>query len=198
MQGSKGTTEVMEIPATAAAPADLLLTNTLPGTWISSCSLQLSWARRREKDRGGKSKKNIVCRKSKSVWRHVPLYPKFQGRPYLFIVMWMKRLQGQIIYNKQLSPLRETLKRGITWVELKLNMNERPWSHFLIDLTYSLWLHVLCPHSFSSFESQDTSLTRIFCVYCCYWKMFLLFLSFLFLFTNHHHHHVVPRWVNVK
>lgn len=65
MEGRKGPTEVMEIPATAAALADLLLTNTLPGTWISSWCLQQRKAGWRKKDEGKMSKRVLTCRKSK-------------------------------------------------------------------------------------------------------------------------------------
>lgn len=105
MQGRKGTTEVMEIPATAAALADLLLTNTLPGTWISSRSLQPSWGRRIEKDRGGTYKKDITCRKSK-VFEDMSCFIQSFKVGIIFSVIWTKRIQGQLISNKPLFSLQ--------------------------------------------------------------------------------------------
>lgn len=52
MQGRQSTTEVMEIPATQATRADQLLTNALPGTRVSSQSLQPSGGGKREEDGG--------------------------------------------------------------------------------------------------------------------------------------------------
>jgi len=86
MEGRKGTREVMEIPATAAALADPLLTNTLPGKWISSRSFQLRWGRGREKDQEGLSKKYKAFSKSWAFKETYSFIQSFKVRLFHFFV----------------------------------------------------------------------------------------------------------------
>lgn len=95
---------MIEFPATAAAPADLLLTNTLPGTWIFSRfpAAELE-QKKRERQRG---------HAKKCVFEDMSLF--IQSLKVGFIIYsltneWKdSRAKGSLV--KSFSPLRETLK----------------------------------------------------------------------------------------